>query len=242
VPGIIGLGLVLGLVLYGIRNLSTPQVPLTATIQPIIDSSLVWHDNFDDGIIEVDRWILPTDLMLIFEQNGVMNFRVVEDQSRNATVSSELEAKANQKPIREITFTVMLNSYGELSTGALGIDVFLEDTDPIVSVEFGYDGSDGPRGVFSFCPDFNAFDEDYQRCVNPTPIPDEDAFPNFDGTPLQIRVISTGERIDFYVDGEILASKSVSAWIENFRFFVYAEQEATLQGIIDDLQVIYQNE
>jgi hypothetical protein len=242
VLGILGLGLLFGLVLYGIRDLGTAPVPPTATIQPIIDSSSVWHDNFDDGIIDVDKWILPTDPMLIFEQNGVMNFRVVGDQSRNASVSSEFEAKANQKPIHEITFTVMLNSYGELSTGALGIDVFFKDADPTVSVEFGYDGSDGPRGYFSFCPDFLAFDEDYERCVNPTPIPDGDAFPNFDGTPRQIRVVSTGERIDFYVDGEILASKSVSAWIENFRFFVYADQEGALQGIIDDLQVIYQNE
>jgi hypothetical protein len=240
VLGIIGLSLVFGIILYGIRSLGAPQV--TATIQQTIDSSFVWQDNFNDGMIDVDRWNLPTDLMLIFEQNGVMNFRVVGDQSRDAVISSEFESKPNQKPIREIKFKVMLNSYGELNRGALGIDVFLKDADPTLSVEFGYDGSDGPGGSFSFCPDFNAFDEDYERCVYPTPMPDEDAFPNFDSTPLQIRVISTGERIDFYGDGEILASKSVSAWIENFRFFVYAEQEATLQGIIDDLHVIYQNE
>jgi hypothetical protein len=135
----------------------------------------------------------------------------------------------------------MLNSYGELSSGGLGIDVFLKDVEPILSVDFGYN-ADGVAGGFSFCPDINAFNENYERCVNPTPIPDEEAFPNSDRTPLQIRVVSTGESIDFYADGKMLASEPAAAWIENFQFFVYAEQEGTLQGNIDDLQVIYINE
>jgi hypothetical protein len=40
----------------------------------------------------------------------------------------------------------------------------------------------------------------------------------------------------------MLASEPAAAWIEKFQFFVYAEQEGTLQGNIDDLQVTYINE
>jgi hypothetical protein len=241
---IIGLALVFGIVLYGIRKLSAPTVntmTATETTQPTGDPSLVWQDHFDDGIIDLEKWNLPTDPLLIFEQNGVMNFRVAADQSRNAAIWSGLEAKPSQKPIREITFTVMLNSYGELSSGGLGMDVFLKDAEPVISIDFGYD-SDGVAGSFTFCPDFNAFNQNYDRCVYPTPIPDEEAFPNSDRTPLHIRVISTGESIDFYADGKLLASELAATSIENFQFFIYAEQEGTLQGNIDDLQVTYINE
>jgi hypothetical protein len=244
VLAILGLAVVFGIVLYGVRNLGAPTVntmTATQTTQPAGDPSLVWQDHFDDGIIDAEKWNLPTDPLLIFEQNGVMNFRVVEDQSRNTAMWSGLEAKPGQKSIREISFTVMLNSYGELSTGGLGIDVFLKDAEPILSVDFGYD-SDGVAGGFSFCPDINAFNETFERCVYPTPIPDEDSFPNSDRIPLQVRVVSTGESIDFYADGRIFASEPAATWIENFQFFIYAEQEGTLQGNIDDLQVIYIDE
>jgi hypothetical protein len=243
----LGVLLVSGLALYGFitRGMHLPGIDSmtdTQTTETVSDSSLVWQDDFDDGTIDVNKWILPTDPSLIFEQDGVMNFSVLEDQSQNGEIWSGLEARNNPKPIQEITFTVMLNSHGAVSSGGVGIDLFLKHADPILSVVFEYD-SDEVAGYFLDCPDYQAFNVDYEKCLSPTPIPNQDGgFPSFDGIPVQIRVVSTGESIDFHANGVMLASRPVSAWIENFQFYVSAEQAGTIQGTIDDLQVTYVDE
>jgi hypothetical protein len=200
----------------------------TATVQSTVEPS--WCDNFDDGRIDESRWNLPTDPTLIYEENGVLNFRVVDD------AWAGLEAKLTNETIVDIRFTITLISYEENIPGGTGIDVFLKEAEPVFSVDIG-PGPNGPGGEFSFCPDFNA---EYDECQHPTPVPNRGAFNVVVGKPIGIHVTGSGHDIIFDIDNQPLASAPVTAPIENFQFFIYADPDAALQATIDNVCVTYE--
>jgi hypothetical protein len=215
---------------------STPslQPPTgTATIQTGAEPS--WCDDFDDGTIDQSRWNLPTDSTIIYEQNGTLNFRVIEEQSRDNDAWAGLDAKQAGQPISEVSYTIALESYGENVPGGVGVDIFLMNEDPLYSFDIG-PGPNGAGGEFSFCPNYDA---GYDDCEHPTPLPDKASLSVNLQTPMQVRVVDTGKDITFYVDNELRANRPVNAPIENFQFYVYADPGSTLHAAIDNVCVTY---
>jgi hypothetical protein len=194
-----------------------------------------WCDNFDNGSIDENRWNLPTDPAIIYEENGVLNFRVRDDPSRVDEAWAGLEAKLTDRLIAHISFTIRLISYGENTPGGTGVDVFLKDAEPVFSVDVG-PGPNGPGGEFSFCPNFIA---GYEECQHPTPAPNKAAFPVILGTPIDVQISGTGNDLNFNIGNQSLASAPVTASIENFQFFIYSDPGATLHATIDNACITY---
>jgi hypothetical protein len=57
--------------------------------------------------------------------------------------------------------------------------------------------------------------------------------------PIAVHVNGTGHNITFNIGNQPLASAPVTASIENFQFFIYADPGATLHATIDNACVTY---
>jgi hypothetical protein len=222
-----------------IITLSPVSPSETLALQPTVSSALQWCDGFDERNIDLDKWNSPDHQAIIYPENGVLNFIVSEEQTRNDEVNASLDTKQTNppKPIQEVSYTVTLKSYGINATGSVGIDIFLLGIDPVLSVDIGPD-SNNLEGEFSFCPNFDTY---YFDCEHPTPYPNGDFIPVTLESPTKVRVVWTGEKVDFYIgDNAIpLASQPVASPIENFLLHVDANQGSTLQATIDNVCVTY---
>jgi len=117
------------------------------------------YDDFNDGELDPDRWVLPPDLDdpagalggLIDEQGGVLNFALLQPNPEDQ--SAQLAARTQSRSISEISFTITLlePSDQEKVAAGVGIDFWLED-----GRDFSLDVGPGPEYVgyeISVCRD-----------------------------------------------------------------------------------------
>jgi len=188
-----------------------------------------WCDDFNDGRIDENKWLLPTDENYIYGRDGVLNL-LNEVQAENL-VGASLEATGAGRPIREVSFTITLESYQGGIAGAAGLEVHLEGGRDL-SVDVG-PGSNDPGVEFSICRnppcsgDYNEYDH-----------PDGGPFPVGVSTP--VRVVWTGEKVEFYVDNVFRVEQSVDPGpITELQFYMYADPGSVFHAKVDDVCVIY---
>ncbi len=211
---------------------STNTVTPSPTSTPTTTTpAMGWCDNFNDGLIDQSKWLLPADSSLLYEQDGVMNFRVTQAQSQAGNVDPVLESILLGKHVGEVTFTIALESFIGNIPGAAGPAYYLEDGREL-SVDVGPGGPNGPAFEFSLCRTPTCKDyEDYFH-------PDGGDFPV--GTRVPMKMTWTGESLKFYINDELrIEPSTLNNPITGFLFSMYADPNSAYHVTVDDVCVKY---
>jgi hypothetical protein len=192
-----------------------------------------WCDVFSDNVINQERWQIGGDEEnLIYEEDGVLNFIVLEEQSARENKDKWLSGLPEMRPIREVSFTITLLDSNDVS-GATRIEVF-QTGGRELNASFG-PSPNGPELEFGFCPDSSC--SDYGDYVHPGP---PAKGPIALGTPLNTRLVWIDEKVVFYIDGFSPVEVAAAEPITNLRLSLHADQGSVFHAVIDNFCVTYE--
>jgi hypothetical protein len=229
VPAAIGVLVLAGLflALYAVSQWQADGPP------PVEESSGGWCDGFEEGTLKDGRWERGWgDQTHIYVEDGVLNFRVdAEDTADIDSLWSNLNALPSGKAVQEISYYTALSWYdGDVSAGS-GPEIIMED-DREHGVKVG-PGPNGPEFEFYICDSLPCGD-DYHNYEHPP----GGRFPI--GEPVPMRVVWTGQQIEFYVDGDLYVQYPAEGTpITRWGFGMYADKGSAFQVTVDDVCVVY---
>ena len=182
--------LVLAGVLYAVTQWQADGLP------PVPGSKGGWCDGFEEGTLADGRWERGWgDQTHIYVEDGALNFRVdAEDTADIESLWANLNALPSGKAVQEISYYTTLSWYeGDVSAGT-GPEIIMEDNREH-GVKVG-PGPNGPEFEFYVCDSLPCGD-DYHNYEHPP----GGRFPI--GEPVPMRMVWTGQQIEFYVDGDL---------------------------------------
>ncbi len=191
-----------------------------------------WCDNFASGQIDSSKWQPSSDPNLIYQADGALNFAVTADQSSGQGVDASIQPVPATQNVKDISFVITLESVSGNVPGGAGIEIFQADGRDS-SVYIGPGGDNGPNLEFSICrtTKCSGQEDEYDH-------PEGGDFPVGVRTPM--RIVWTGGKIQFYVNGTLRAENSKDpSPIHTFQFSLSSEQGSVFHIKIDDVCVNY---
>lgn len=186
---------------------------------------LQWSDEFQDGELNVNRWVKPTDSNLIFESEGVLNFVAAfsEDSQSANTI-----ALPQGLPVQEVTFTITLVAYEAGQPGGAGVSLVLNDGS-LMSVDVG-PGPEGAGAELSTCP---SSDASYIDCAHREG-------PDFRlGDSVPIRLTWSDGYVDFYIGGSLYSREDAASQPVGVRFYMFADPGSVFHTTVDDVHIVF---
>lgn len=215
---------------------STPTTDLTpAPPDSTAARSSTISDDFADGIIDPDKWLNPSDGDVVYESNGLLNFRIRSEQSLAADgMSARIEGISGGGQVEDVTYKATLVSSEAIDSeqaSGVRLDLFMSDG-RLLSVDIGAN-DEGPGSEFLDCP--TALSE-YDECkTNQGPIVRGKR-------PSVVLATWSEEGVEVRFNGNLAhLFPTGGVAIVKLQFFVYADPGRGLHLTVDDFAATYRD-
>lgn len=187
-------------------------------------------DNFQESRLDEKKWKLPPRPDLIYAQDGLLNFRVTSDDTRNP-VTVPLLPKSSVRPFTSVSFTISVPSFEKVGKGGPSLLV-TQSSGRNHEIVFGVGSSVGsPEVAALFCTDqiCSGQYDDFK-----TPVIRQFAT----GESVPVKLASNGRRLEFQVNNEVVAEgPDDGSLLVDFKFKLYGTDGESWHVTADDLVV-----
>lgn len=210
-------------------DLAVTMTPLSTEAPTVVN---LICDDFNDGVLDPNRWLLDTDTPgVVVVENGGLNFVARVSAGESDTAGASITMLPAGLDIRDIVWDETLVSYAGNIPGGVGLEITLQSGRDL-SIDIG-PGPNGPEVEFSVCPTTSCSGA-YEEYDHPG------GGPIRSGLSLPMRVVDRGEIIDFYVDGILYLVQPVGDDpIREVKFYLYADPGSEFHITIDNVCVKY---
>lgn len=208
----------------------SPGPPQTAIDKPLAIIPNNFFDDFSINSLDASRWEPTLDSNYIFVQDQALQIRVASGQAADS-VTGLLIPKIGNQPIKEVAFIMTLISYSGNTAGGAKVNV-VHAGGRDHTVRMGPSPKGYPEIEYDLClkEQCNQDYHDYAHKSIRIGV----------GQPVRMRIVWTGEKIQFFVDGELQVEGPADITpITNVEFGFEADPGSVYHAKVDDVAIIH---